>query len=122
MEIGGMRLRDAARDTVFKKLPGNATHAQHTSSTLALNYQFYPKYFFLNHDLGPDSIPPQSDPFNEAESGGIIAITPSGEYSMEFNSKGMFRAICKSQHTNPLFLAAVSPLIIKLSAACTELS
>jgi Asparaginase len=117
-----MRLRDAARDTVFKKLPGNATHAHHTSSTLALNYQFFPKYLFLNHDLGPDSIPPQSDPFNEAESGGIIAITPSGEYSMEFNSKGMFRAICKSQHTNPLFLAAVSPLIMKLSAACTELS
>ena len=30
-----------------------------------------------------------------AESGGIIAIESSGEYSMEFNSKGMFRAVCK---------------------------
>jgi hypothetical protein len=30
-----------------------------------------------------------------AESGGIIAITTNGEYAMEFNSKGMFRAVCK---------------------------
>ena len=33
--------------------------------------------------------------FLSAESGGIIAIESSGEYSMEFNSKGMFRAVCK---------------------------
>jgi isoaspartyl peptidase/L-asparaginase-like protein (Ntn-hydrolase superfamily) len=32
---------------------------------------------------------------NLAESGGIIAITTNGEYAMEFNSKGMFRAVCK---------------------------
>jgi beta-aspartyl-peptidase (threonine type) len=31
-----------------------------------------------------------------AESGGIIAINRLGEYSMQFNSRGMFRAVCDS--------------------------
>ena len=29
-------------------------------------------------------------------SGGLIAINALGEYSMEFNSKGMFRGVCES--------------------------
>jgi beta-aspartyl-peptidase (threonine type) len=31
-----------------------------------------------------------------SESGGIIAINRLGEYSMQFNSRGMFRAVCDS--------------------------
>ena len=29
-------------------------------------------------------------------SGGLIAINHLGDYSMEFNSKGMFRGVCES--------------------------
>lgn len=29
-------------------------------------------------------------------SGGLIAVDSYGEYSMEFNSKGMFRGVCDS--------------------------
>jgi Asparaginase len=29
-------------------------------------------------------------------SGGLIAVNALGEYSMEFNSKGMFRGVCDS--------------------------
>ena len=43
-----------------------------------------------------------------AESGGIIAIESSGEYSMEFNSKGMFRAVCKWWYTTTLFVKRIS--------------
>lgn len=52
IEIGGMSLNDAVKDTVFKKLPTG--------------------------------------------SGGIIAVNSNGDYSMEFNSKGMFRGVCDS--------------------------
>jgi beta-aspartyl-peptidase (threonine type) len=52
IEIGGMSLNDAVKDTVFKKLPTG--------------------------------------------SGGIIAVNSYGDYSMEFNSKGMFRGVCDS--------------------------
>jgi beta-aspartyl-peptidase (threonine type) len=52
MEIGGMSLNDAVKDTVFNKLPTG--------------------------------------------SGGIIAVNSHGDYSMEFNSKGMFRGVCDS--------------------------
>ena len=31
-----------------------------------------------------------------AGSGGMIAVNYLGEYSMEFNSKGMFRGVCES--------------------------
>ena len=35
-------------------------------------------------------------PSDVAGSGGLIAVNAVGEYSMEFNSKGMFRGVCES--------------------------
>jgi beta-aspartyl-peptidase (threonine type) len=31
-----------------------------------------------------------------AETGGLVTVNAKGEYAMEFNSKGMFRAMCNS--------------------------
>ena len=44
-------------------------------------------YFYFYHHFYP---------YGVAGSGGLIAVNAVGEYSMEFNSKGMFRGVCES--------------------------
>ena len=99
-----MSLQDAVNDTVYKKLPGNAAPCCCASVSVSACA------FVVTASLSVRRLTIENMSLrvlniiillffvlmSSVGSGGLIAINALGEYSMEFNSKGMFRGVCES--------------------------